>query len=270
MGYRTIKYMKMDLPDGFKRVDKKTVQSRMSPLLKELMEIAKKEGIKIYLVFGNLLGYERHNKSFIPWDDDIDVAVSYWDRDRLARAIEKSKKLKTGYFGTKETREWPGLYLSNKKFDVICSGYFEEGVLSEYSIDVFEYANFKRKNDHKKIKRILGYIFMKNSTGGGLQKLVRMLLLPFPKKFFVRLLHKRENKLIVKNGEYEWVIIDDVKDSWKTTFDDSSKKGLFNNIPVYLPNNSEIFLESRYGDWEKIPDEKSINWNTHYFGERKK
>lgn len=270
MGYRTNKYLKMDLPKGFVRADKKVVQSRMTPLLKELMDIAENEGIKIYLVFGNLIGYERHNKKFVPWDDDIDVAVSYWDRDKLARAIEKHHNLKNGYFGTRTTRSWPGLTLYSEDYEVVSSSFYETGNLTKYSLDIFELANFKNKRDHLKIKRALGYLFMKKSTGGGLQKLVRLLMFPIPKSLLVSLLHKREKRLIKKDGDYEWILIDDVKKSWRTTFKNSNRKGKFEGIKVYLPKESNIFLEARYGDWKTIPNKKSIDWNTHYFGERKR
>lgn len=269
MAYRTLKYMKKDLPEGFTRVDKKTIQSRMTPILQELMEVADKAGVKLYLFFGNLLGYERHNKSFIPWDDDIDVIVSYWDRDKLARAIEKHKNFPNNILKTKETREWPGMSFSRGDYDVITSWYYEKNELSRYSIDIFEYANFEKKNDHKKIKRVLNLLFMKNSAGGGLQKLVRFLIYPLPKKWLINKLHKRERKFIKKDGQFEWVIIDDIKTSWSSTFNNSKKTGKFEGVKVWLPDDSNIFLNAVYGDWKKKPDVNKVDWNSHFFGERK-
>jgi len=43
-------------------------------------EICKKYGLKYYVMFGSLLGAIRHN-GFIPWDDDIDVAMPRKDYD---------------------------------------------------------------------------------------------------------------------------------------------------------------------------------------------
>ncbi len=59
-------------------------------LLEELSEILKKENISYWLDFGTLLGAVRH-KGFVPWDDDIDIAVMRYDFDRLVKAVEKSK-----------------------------------------------------------------------------------------------------------------------------------------------------------------------------------
>lgn len=51
-------------------------------LLKQLNEICIAQGFRYYLAGGTLLGAVRH-KGFIPWDDDIDVAMPRPDYERL-------------------------------------------------------------------------------------------------------------------------------------------------------------------------------------------
>ena len=51
-----------------------------------------KLNIKYFLIGGGLIGYFRHNQGFIPWDDDIDIAVIEEDRLNLYDAINEIMK----------------------------------------------------------------------------------------------------------------------------------------------------------------------------------
>ncbi|SKA62856.1 lipopolysaccharide cholinephosphotransferase [Eubacterium uniforme] len=63
----------------------------LSPIQFKLLEMLKwfhgyclKENINYYAVGGTMIGAMRH-KGFIPWDDDIDIAIPRKDYDRLIR-----------------------------------------------------------------------------------------------------------------------------------------------------------------------------------------
>ena len=63
--------------------------------LKELKRICDKHGLKYYLVAGTLLGAVRHG-GFIPWDDDVDVAMPRADYNKLERIAKR--ELADGFF----------------------------------------------------------------------------------------------------------------------------------------------------------------------------
>ena len=90
--------IKIELPDGFLDEEVRcgyTVSAEMKKLwaveldlLVEFDRVCRKHGITYFADSGTLLGAVRH-KGFIPWDDDIDVAMFREDYRKLVRVAEQ-------------------------------------------------------------------------------------------------------------------------------------------------------------------------------------
>lgn len=55
-------------------------------MLKQVAECLENEGVQFYLIGGSSIGALRH-QGFIPWDDDIDIAIMRRDFDKAEKAL---------------------------------------------------------------------------------------------------------------------------------------------------------------------------------------
>lgn len=74
-------------PDGS---NLRIVQLRMLEMLSYLDTICKRNDIEWMISFGNVLGAVRHG-GFIPWDDDIDIALDRVNYNKLCKVLKKTK-----------------------------------------------------------------------------------------------------------------------------------------------------------------------------------
>lgn len=115
--------------------EKDLLKSRLLMLLKEFDLICRKNNIKYTLHGGSLLGAIRH-KGFIPWDDDIDIAMMHSEYIKLCRVLDDSDEF---YINT-ELVKMPKFMRKNA----------EEVEL----LDIFEYTYISERFLPQKIKII--------------------------------------------------------------------------------------------------------------------
>ena len=77
-------------------------QATMRKVLKEVAGDLTKNNIQFWLEGGSLLGWKRHNKKFIPWDDDIDLQVRA-TQEQIQEIFDNPKYNIKSYFGARKT-----------------------------------------------------------------------------------------------------------------------------------------------------------------------
>lgn len=66
-------------------------------IFKSLQTVCEKYGLRYFAMYGTLLGIVR-NQDYIPWDDDIDIAMPREDYDRLLELAEKEHVFESALF----------------------------------------------------------------------------------------------------------------------------------------------------------------------------
>ncbi len=83
--------MNVDVSDILVEIDEETrtrLQRVLVEMYQDISEVCSKYGITHFLTAGSALGAIRH-KGFIPWDDDLDLAMTRDDFERFIPAYEK-------------------------------------------------------------------------------------------------------------------------------------------------------------------------------------
>ena len=73
-----------------KKIELEELKQIELDMMQEIDNVCQSNGIHYYMVGGTLLGAVRHN-GFIPWDDDIDIAMPRKDFERFCVAMKEKK-----------------------------------------------------------------------------------------------------------------------------------------------------------------------------------
>lgn len=116
-------------------------------ILLKLDEICRANGIKYLLDSGTLIGAVRH-KGFIPWDDDIDIAMTRENFEHFKRLIKENKNLLPDNMELILPDEYRGgeafydftpriVYLNSKRRTADEESLYYEGKLNHLWVDIF-------------------------------------------------------------------------------------------------------------------------------------
>ena len=255
------------------------LQEKEFEILKQFDTICKEHGIQYVLYAGTLLGAIRH-KGFIPWDDDIDIAMTRPE-------YEKFEKIFDHQFGLRlqsDTR-LPYYYHAHAKLRNNSMEIYEDVSRTQRDqkgpwIDLFIYDNIPDKQidrvNHflevnKVNEKIRKKLFLKaNEIDKGLKYVVKKVLQTYNElfhRFFFTLpkLFKKRTELLTKYNDQETKELGiasfyNTYDYYQTTF---MKKESFTNITTAIfegeefpvPANYDECLTVMYGDYMKIPEE---------------
>lgn len=248
------------------------IQARILSVAKYLDAFCKANGIQYYLMGGSALGAMRH-KGFIPWDDDLDVFMTFDNYQKFLSLFPQKGDNVTYFLQKENTPEWP-LFLSRLCLNgtTIVSDEFKHNLKQHHNVfldimclystpdkeyqrrlqyyaaqmlrvDALTLSNFPQEEIGKKLVMKVCHLLVNRYT--------RKRLLDYVRKFegtdsvqvghfFGRARYPRTNFLrkYIGAGKPRYVPFEDTR------------------LPVF--EHVEEYLESRFGArWMEMPDQKT-------------
>lgn len=265
-----------------KRILKKLHKSEIV-ILDEIVRICKKHDLKYFLIGGTLLGAVRH-KGFIPWDDDLDIAMP---RDDYEKFIElASKELKEDFI-LDDISTNPEYWLIFAKVRLKKTVFKANFISDDYEgnngiwVDIFPLDYSKHNKDYFikykwSIIRFLKAIYIRKDSHTSMDKHFLTAVLSI---FFKPFNMKKMNNIIKKRITSE----NSKKEICKYFINYGSQYGVFRqthqinkifplrqlefeNKFYCVPNDYDYVLNNIYGEnyMELPPIEKRITHNPEY------
>lgn len=253
----------------------KTIQDNILPIAKDFHKYCEKEKLRYYIIGGTFLGAIRH-KGFIPWDDDIDIAMPREDYERFLKEYPQKKYFILNYKTNPEYK----YYISK-----LCSRDYliKEKTGNEVNlfIDIFPIDGMPNNKILKKIHCLkilyhrmkLSFYYNdtidKSKKRKGYEKVLIFLAttIPFKKLINPSKEKKKIDKLLMKYkfeksnysgtimGAYREREIVETRLFGKPTLYD------FEDTKLYGPEKYDEYLTHMYGNYMEIP--KNVDRTNH-------
>lgn len=267
---------------------RKIVQNISLDILKDVIDFCEKHDIEYFMFFGSLIGVVRH-KGMIPWDDDIDIAMTrdnYYrfldclkiDGEELLRnndldiigsgSVKYVSEIKVGRRGTTYCPKF-GVDLDiNKQItvDIFCIDYFKNSYLKHINLlNKFRlFLSVLKLNWDE--KRFMIRVFKQESKWTKYLKIIALSALHL---FRMICTEKGIEYLIyhmavdtTKSSKYMGVLGDRVPVYFSSDF--NLIKAEFADLSVLIPDNYDEILTRNYGDYMTLPPENERFRNDKY------
>lgn len=246
-------------------------------ILKEFVRICDELGLRYYLVCGSCLGAVKY-QGFIPWDDDIDVALPRPDYEIFC---ERAQRMLPGHLFLQNhmtEKDYPRMYSKIRNSNTTYIEKSSKNIQINHGvyIDVFPLDGYpSRKKDIKRLERLKKkYKLQLECTFDVDYGVIRNTffrierLLKYDKKSQVIVERLTE---ILKSWSVKDSLIWCNHGNWqeKLEYSPSSQYGdgswgSFEGLKVKIPDNFDAYLTQKYGDWRSdLPAEEQVGH--HYY-----
>ena len=260
-------------------VEMKKIWAVSIDLLQKLFEVCNKHNLKVFAIGGTAIGAVRH-KGFIPWDDDIDVAMPREDYNKLL-SVAQAEFLEPYFLQTPLSdnsfynRPFARLRNSNTTAISPCdemldcnNGLFIDIFPLDYYSDDFK-SNFLIEKTKIQSATAWNKIHYKYVKGNKFIRTVLNLLSPIILCGNTVGFFKNNNKYCsrIKRSDYiglqySFFGMDKKKLIWPTKCFEQIVYLPFEHIKIPLPEGYDSMLKIEYGDYMAFPPRET--WGKHH------
>lgn len=249
-------------------------------LLSQVDRICRANNIQYFLSGGTMLGAVRH-KGFIPWDDDIDIAMLREDFEKFKQVAKEQLPKKYQYQSYTNKDGYHYFFDKITIKDTYFSTKYSDGfdMLKGISMDIFVFdktsdKKFFQKLHYKKLMmlRLLMNVRWINKPRKDKSYMLSKLLLPVLRLFSMDFYSKRYDKLLRKYEkkktttvlppatDHKWRGV--MPKSWFENVTDAQ----FENVMSYIPTGYDNYLKQWYSDdyMELLPLSQRVGSHDFY------
>ncbi len=248
---------------NFKKLDIDEIKEVELGVMDYIHNICKEKGINYSLAYGSLLGAVRH-KGFIPWDDDLDIALKRDEYDKLYQAIlEDNNSIYKVVSWENDSRYPYPFYRVYDSRTVYENNYIQNDIELGICVDVFPFDDYKDVN--KEITKLDMYrrlsvytLYGIRNKEAGIKNIVRYLMLVAFRLTRVKTWNKKLNDCSKASvdGEYIDYLMESKKYSTKLDAKalDEVVECKFEDRIYNIPKDYDHILTTIYGsDYMEIP-----------------
>ncbi len=247
-------------------------QKVLLQLLGEFDRICRKHNIKFVLFAGSAIGAARH-KGFIPWDDDIDVAMLRSDYERFMQAAPKELDEKIYFLQREFSAHWPMFFSKLRLNNTACIERYvpkDPKVHQGVYIDIFPIDNLADNRLMQHLQFAASKIVIAKSldrrgylTDSREKKLVMLLCRCLPLKPMLRFAKRAKksdspmvHSFFAAASEYE-------KNVFPRQWFTEQKQMQFEDCTFPVSAHYHEMLTKIYGDYMSMPSEEERECKIH-------
>jgi len=254
------------------------LQKVLVEILQYFVSVCEEHNLQYFVTYGTLIGAVRH-KGFIPWDDDIDVAMPRDDYNRFLEIMDGKKGKYAIIYPTKENN----YYLSFiKLYDTTTLMVEYRDIDCSYGIYIDVFPIDGTVQDKRKQQALFQkFVVLKNQfhicsktsvshIKDACLKLLKFKLRTVWYELFYGVFRRKGREVLLKKmndlmtscpyNTAEYVVCypgsADIKEIIKKEWINETQEGWFEGLKVKIPIDYDSFLKHIYGDYMELPPEE--------------